>query len=130
MSEILELKIVDVDYTGKDVASLPDVLTGTPAENKAVFDTLVKELVAPRLNALIDLLNGQAGAAQIGAENPVSVTEQPVTVQEALSLLRNYVDGFIEEYQSPLGASQIGLSPIPDIAASTVQEGLHDSHEW
>ena len=37
---ITDLKIKSSDYTGKDVASAPDKLTGTAQENKAVFDRL------------------------------------------------------------------------------------------
>ncbi|MCL2030513.1 MAG: hypothetical protein FWG93_03115 [Oscillospiraceae bacterium] len=36
------------------VAAEPDVLSGTPAQNKSVFDRLVREQVAPSLNAVID----------------------------------------------------------------------------
>ena len=36
------------------VAAEPDVLSGTPAQNKSVFDRLVREKVAPSLNAVID----------------------------------------------------------------------------
>lgn len=36
------------------VVSAPDILSGTPAQNKALFDRLVREKVAPALNALLD----------------------------------------------------------------------------
>ena len=53
------MSIVDkkiTDYNGKDVASAGDVLTGTAAENKAIFDALTKEVVVPAFNGLIDEL--------------------------------------------------------------------------
>jgi hypothetical protein len=36
------------------VVSAPDILTGTPAQNKSVFDRLVREKVAFSLNAMLD----------------------------------------------------------------------------
>ena len=43
---IENLKITAGDYTGKDVAAAPDRMTGSAADNKAVFDRLIKELNA------------------------------------------------------------------------------------
>ena len=62
-----ELKILEQDYAGKDVASAPDRLTGEPQENKQVFDRLVKEVVAQRFNALLEALMAETGAGEIGA---------------------------------------------------------------
>lgn len=36
------------------VVAEPDILSGTPAQNKSIFDRLVREKVAPSLNAVID----------------------------------------------------------------------------
>ena len=54
-----DLKIVSSDYTGQDVASLPDVVSGQATALKARFDNLVKNLVATRFNALIDGIKEQ-----------------------------------------------------------------------
>ncbi len=48
------------------VISAPDKLTGTAAENKMVFDRLIRNIVAQSLNPLIDELAGENGAAAIG----------------------------------------------------------------
>ncbi|MBQ5973380.1 MAG: hypothetical protein IJL69_04200, partial [Oscillospiraceae bacterium] len=48
------------DYTGKDVESLPDAPTITAAQLKARFDSLVKKVVVPKYNALIDELGEPA----------------------------------------------------------------------
>lgn len=57
-------------YGGKDMASVPDVLTGTAAQNKALFDNLSKGVIVPNYNNLIDALvstaGANSGAAQIG----------------------------------------------------------------
>ena len=54
-----DLKIVSSDYTGQDVASLPDVVSGQATALKARFDNLVKNLVATRFNGLIDEIKAQ-----------------------------------------------------------------------
>ena len=51
-----EYKITAEEISGKGVVSAPDKLSGTAAENKALFDRLVRELVAEKLNELIDAL--------------------------------------------------------------------------
>lgn len=51
---LTDYKITNTDVTGKGVQSAPDRLTGTAAENKAVFDRLIAEVVKEKLNSLID----------------------------------------------------------------------------
>ena len=56
---ISNYKIAVGDYANKDVASLPNVPgeSGyTPEQVKARFDSLVKNVVAPKYNNLIDAL--------------------------------------------------------------------------
>ena len=65
---INDLKITEGDYGGLGVSAAPDRMTGTAAENKAVFDRLVKELVGPRYNQLIEALQGPTGAGEIGTK--------------------------------------------------------------
>ncbi len=48
------------------VAEAGTRLTGTAEQNKAVFDRLVRELVATCVNGLIDVLKSTAGAGEIG----------------------------------------------------------------
>lgn len=50
-------KITDDELYENGVCSAKDVLTGTPAENKAVFDKMVSKLVAPAYNAAVDAIN-------------------------------------------------------------------------
>lgn len=50
-------KITPAEMDANGVCSAPDVLAGTPAQNKAVFDKMVRELVAPAYNAAVDAIN-------------------------------------------------------------------------
>ena len=61
-----EQKITSEQIANKGIVSAPDKLTGTAAENKALFDRLVREIVAVQFNALIDELTNN-GAESIGA---------------------------------------------------------------
>ena len=49
-----DYKITADEISTRGVVSAPDKLSGTAAENKALFDRLVRELVAEKLNDLID----------------------------------------------------------------------------
>ena len=63
---ISTLKVHDTDYPNKDVASLPVKPQMSAADLQASFDKLVKLVVAPKLNALIDALVSSTGANEIG----------------------------------------------------------------
>lgn len=66
------------------VVSAPDKLTGTAAENKAVFDRLIRGVVAQCVNPVIDELAGEGGAAAVGAKGG--------TVQEQLDAAEKHRD--------------------------------------
>jgi len=53
---LADYKITDDQISAKGVVAAPDQLTGTAAENKAVFDRLIREAVKGDLNGLIDAL--------------------------------------------------------------------------
>lgn len=53
---LTDKKITDNDISTKGVQGAPDKLTGTAAENKALFDRLIREAVKEKFNALIDEL--------------------------------------------------------------------------
>ncbi len=50
-------KITEQQMDAVGVVAAPNVLTGTPAENKAIFDRMVRQLVAPAYNAAVDAIN-------------------------------------------------------------------------
>ena len=68
--DIQTLQIKETDYTGLDVASAPDQLTGTAAENKAVFDRLAKELLAVRFNSLLEGLQDSGEHRHKAGQDP------------------------------------------------------------
>lgn len=50
-------EITPEEMVEKGVVSAPDILTGTPRENKLIFDRMVAELLAPAHNAAVRMVN-------------------------------------------------------------------------
>lgn len=61
-----DYKLTDTAIAQKGVVAAPDKLTGTAAQNKAVFDRLIREAVQELFNGLIDALASEDGAAEVG----------------------------------------------------------------
>lgn len=52
MSELAKITEQQMDEQG--VCAAPNILNGTPAQNKAIFDRMIRQLIAPAYNALVD----------------------------------------------------------------------------
>ena len=62
------VKIQPSDISAKGVSSAPDRLSGTAAENKAVFDRLIKDVVAEKFNSFFtDWKNDAVGSFNCGS---------------------------------------------------------------
>ena len=83
-------KITDAAIAQKGVVAAPDKLTGTAAQNKAVFDRLIREAVKELFNGLIDALCSEDGAAEVGTAAIDGVTGGDV--QTVLSSLKTLLD--------------------------------------
>lgn len=68
-------KITDAEMDAAGVCAAPDVLSGTPAENKKVFDRMVRQLVAPAYNAAVDAI-GEIEDTEAGVEAEEAAREQ------------------------------------------------------
>lgn len=66
--------ITEAEMDAAGVVSAPDILSGTPAQNKAIFDNLVRAVVAAAVNQVIDELN----AHEADTTNPHAVTAEQV----------------------------------------------------
>ena len=69
-------KIQPSDISAKGVASAPDRLSGTAAENKAVFDRLVKEVVAEKFNSFVDLVREELESIELPPAGEPGYTPQ------------------------------------------------------
>lgn len=83
-------KITAEEIRENQIASLPDRMTGTAAENKAAFDALVKVAI-DAFNALVDALSATSGAASLGAQAFEGVNGN--TIQEQLMALQANIKG-------------------------------------
>lgn len=57
-------RITEEEMNAQGVIAAPDILNGTPSENKAIFDRLVRNVVAAAFNSLVKELEG-LGVEQI-----------------------------------------------------------------
>lgn len=73
--DIDNLKITEADYDGKDIAGLPDTIAGEAANVKARFDALVKDVVAPRFNDLIENIKEDRSRDSYGYSLPETGNE-------------------------------------------------------
>ena len=69
MAELKNYKIADADFAQKDITSIEEnVVSGQADWLKKQFDKASKEVIAPRLNGLIDQLESEQAADNLGAE--------------------------------------------------------------
>lgn len=114
---IIDSKITESEAKQTGVVSQPDMLTGSPTQNKEVFDALPL-LIIERLNELIEALRASAAAAELGAAPFTGV--QAETVQDALEALQSNIVALKNEG----GATDIGVTPFPGVQQTTVQLAL------
>ena len=50
-------KITETEMDQQGVCAAPDILDGSPAENKSIFDRMVRKLIAPAYNECVDAVN-------------------------------------------------------------------------
>ena len=113
-----DLKVTDEEFSSYGVISQPDTLTGTPEENKAVFDALIRRVSIEHINKLIDELS-TSGAADMGTEPFGAVTA--TTVQAALEQIYALIGS---TYSGTDGAGKVGFSGTSSIQASNVQAAI------
>lgn len=113
-----DLKVTDEEFSSYGVISQPDTLTGTPEENKAVFDALIRRVSIEHINKLIDELS-TSGAADMGTEPFGAVTA--TTVQAALEQIYALIGS---TYSGTDGAGKVGYTPSEGVDEDTVQEAI------
>lgn len=100
-------KITDKQLDTHGVVAAPTVLTGTPAENKAVFDRLVRQLIAPTMNEMIDDHN-----EMVANENDRVSAE--ADREEAEAARRETVGALVEAAEAARDAAQTAQAAAED----------------
>jgi len=119
-------KITAAQIAAAGVQSQPNKLTGTAAQNKAVFDALTETVVMTAFNALIDELLSAGAAAQLGVDTVTGITAD--TVQEALEALaqsmRDITQGSVAD--GSIGTEKLAAGSVTaaKIAALAVTSAL------
>jgi len=83
-------KLTEDAIARKGVIAAPDKLVGTAAQNKAVFDRLIREALRELFNGLIDALASGEGASEIGMTAVAGLAGGDV--QTALGSLKTLLD--------------------------------------
>lgn len=83
-------KISDTDLVNKGVTGLPDVPGLSTSEMQAKFDELSKEVVIPKINDIIDGLNGEEVSKSSKVENPI--TKEKDIIQNVVNAIYNIVN--------------------------------------
>ena len=83
-------KISDTDLVNKGVTGLPDVPGLSTSEMQAKFDELSKEVVIPKINDIIDGLNGDEVSKSSKVENPI--TKEKDIIQNVVNAIYNIVN--------------------------------------
>lgn len=105
------LKIQPSEISANGVVSAPDRLSGTAAENKAVFDRLIKNVVAEKFNSFVE---------QVMAE--IESIEVPPKGEPGYSPVKG-VDYWTEEEQAEIKEElEQALTP-PALTGFSVSEG-------
>ena len=88
-------KITEAQMDAKGVISAPNILNGSAAANKAIFDRMVRELVAPAYNKCVDAVNAlestEQGVAAAEAERKKAETAR----EEAEAARENKETGYV-----------------------------------
>lgn len=129
---LLDNKITSEEISEYGVESAPDRLLGSTLENKRVFDRLVRELVAKKINAILDELVSTRGAESIGAEcgtvaGHIASAENPhrVTAQQIGALTAGELTDVLEQYmptEAYMGSGE-GIVAQSDFS-TTAQNGV------
>lgn len=119
MSNISDNKILDADFSGKDIESISeDTVVGRAEWLKARFDSAAKEVITPKVNGLIDALLSEEAAGQIGAAPLMEGSE--ATVAGQMAFLKGEIDG-VSLGQIPSGSlTDDKLSDAPGQLKDTV----------
>lgn len=113
-----DCKISESEIQTTGVQSQADTLTGSAADNKMVFDAL-PTLVIQKLNSLIDQMQQNAAAGQIGVTPFDGMTAQ--TLQAALEQIQADIGG---NYGGADGAGKVGYTPSEGVDEDTVQAAI------
>ena len=109
------IKIQPSEISAKGVVSAPDRLSGTASENKAVFDRLVKELVAEKFNSFVDLVREEIEAIELPPTGEPGYTPQ------------KGVDYWTEEDQEEIKQELTEKMTPPALTSFAVSEGANST---
>ena len=118
-----DYKITDDAIAQNGVVAAPDKLTGTAAQNKAVFDRLIRESVKSLFNSVIDTLEGVGGASAVGTAPITGVTGEDV--QTALGSLKLLLDTKSAAADTDLHIKSVSFNAATGVFTFTREDGSY-----
>ncbi len=115
-------KIKESDISTHGVVAAPDRLTGTAQENKAVFDRLIKMVVAQKFNSFIEQVMAEIESIEVP---PKGFSAYEVAVE-------NGFKGSAEEWLDSLRAERLAVASFAVTEAedtTTIVSGFEDGSE-
>lgn len=114
---LTDYRLTDANISASGVIAAADKLTGTAAENKAVFDRLVSQTVRTCLNGVIDCLTGTAGAGAVGMDAIAGLTG----VTDVQSALRKIEEQMADITQGAVADASITEGKLTDLAVTAAK---------
>ncbi|MBE7002675.1 MAG: hypothetical protein E7425_00110, partial [Ruminococcaceae bacterium] len=116
-------QITDGGIDEYGVSGAPDRLSGTAAENKRLFDRLIRDYVKGLYNGLLDRLSGSGGAAEIGASDIAGVSGE--SVQAKLASLKTLLDAKSDQSTTDKHFKAVAYNGSTSDLTLTTEDGSH-----
>lgn len=135
-------RITEEEMNAQGVIAAPDILNGTPAQNKAIFDRMVRSLVAPAVNACVDAIEEANGIAESKGYMEAKVYDPQGKKQDVFQYVEDQINGLTattsyskdetlaKETKTLFG---LGEDAVPDDVfhvLSRFQNGLGNEYVW
>jgi len=117
-----DYKIGATDVATYGVSAAPDKLTGTAAQNKAVFDQFITNKMMSIYNGLITALQNSAAASELGFDD--TITELDASkVQTAIAALKVLVDSCSPSSVTNYHFKDVSLNETTGVFTFTREDG-------
>lgn len=135
-------EITSQEITENGVCSAPDVLSGSPEENKKIFDKLCVDVVIPKINSVIrecralETLLGENSQETKELEGVIKAFEDYVGdisgVKVAGDTLCDKINVFLESFMNSFYniSNQLGRPELLNFTASSVINALNYLHDY
>lgn len=111
-------EVTEEELAEQGVVSAPNILTGTPTENKLIFDRLVAHLIAPKVNEVVRKANALIDAEEIreGQEAERKTAEEARIEAELLRAAAEQARAQAETERNGVEGQRVAAETLRDTA--------------